>query len=307
MDVYGALSSVDGIEVARDADLASMTTYRVGGSARLLARADSVRALAEALSVLDGCGMPWFVLGGGSNLLVADEGYDGCVLTLGPSLSGVEVRGTTVVAGGGARLSSVVAATRSHGLAGLEYCAGIPGTLGGAVRMDAGSRTEWIGRRIASLQVVDAAGARTVAGSEVAWGYRSSSLPASSVVASATLSLEASSAEAVGGEVARRMARRRATQPLGKPSCGSFFRNPEGLSVGRLIEECGCKGYAVGDARVSDVHANFIVNEGHARAVDVLAVGQHVHDVVLERTGVDLVPEVRIVGFPDGGIVRGGR
>lgn len=304
---YEALSSVRDVEVARDVSLADRTTYHVGGPARLYVRVDSRPALVEVLDVLERYEAPWLVLGGGSNLLVADDGFEGCVVTLGRPFSFVDVRDNAIVAGGATRLASVVAVARHAGLSGIEYCAGIPGTLGGAVRMDAGSRTEWIGQRITSVEVATARGMRTLRGDEVVWSYRHSSVAEDAVIVSARLSLERSSAEAVSEEVSRRLSRRRATQPLGQPSCGSFFQNSEGLSVGRLIEKCGCKGYAVGDARVSDVHANFIVNGGHAHAADVLAVAQHVHDVVYAIRGVDLVPEVRLVGFPPVGIARGSR
>ena len=302
MSVYNAYMKLHGAidaEVLRDARLSRRTTYRVGGPAALLVTCNTYRALVRCLEVLADEDVPWVVLGKGSNVLASDDGYAGCVVVLGREFQRSAVEGTRVTAGAGVALSKLVNDMLSRELSGLEGCVGIPGTLGGALRMNAGTRLEWIGSLVRDLVVLrEHEGLVRLSASDVAWGYRSTSIPESDIVLEATLELTPGHKAEMSANMERRLMRRRVTQPLGSPSCGSVFKNPDdGRAVGRLIEECGLKGYRVGGAAVSHVHANFIVNEGDATASDVLAVMRHVRDTVGEAYGIDLQPEVRLLGF----------
>ena len=298
-NAYMALSGAVNAEVLRDECMSRRTTWRIGGPAALLVRADDLPALKRTISVLAREGVDWVVLGKGSNVLVSDEGYDGCVIVLGSGFSRVmpDAGAATISTGAGALLSKVVSEARKRGLSGLECCAGVPGTLGGAVSMNAGTRDEWIGRSVRDLVTLTPDGSlRRYGGADVEWGYRYTSLPSDEVVLEATLSLTRSDPTLIAADMERRISRRRRTQPMGKPSCGSVFRNPPGQSVGRLLDECGLKGYSVGGAQVSEVHANFIVNNGGATASDVVAVMRHMFNRVREVHGIELAPEVKLLG-----------
>ena len=300
-NAYLALSGAVDAGITRGERLAHRTSYRIGGPAAMLAVCHTPNALARVIEVLGGQGVEWVLLGKGSNMLVADEGFDGCVVVLGRDFSRIEVSrdDATITAGAAVPLSRVVQEAMRNSLSGLEFACGIPGTLGGAVSMDAGTRREWIGHRIGSLVVLrPGEGLRRLYGSDVEWGYRWSGLGPTDIVLEATLVFEPGEKDAIAAEMERLLARRRATQPMGKPSCGSVFRNPVGpKGAAKLIDECGLKGFAVGGAQVSPVHANFIVNNGRATAADVLAVMRTMHDRVREASGVDLQPEVKFLGF----------
>ena len=300
-NAYLALSGAVDADITRGERLAHRTSYRIGGPAAMLAVCHTPEALARVIEVLGGQGVEWVLLGTGSNMLVADEGFDGCVVVLGRDFSRIEVSrdDATITAGAAVPLSRVVQEAMRNSLSGLEFACGIPGTLGGAVSMDAGTRREWIGHRIGSLVVLrPGEGLRRLYGSDVEWGYRWSGLGPTDIVLEATLVLEPGEKDVIAAEMERLLARRRATQPMGKPSCGSVFRNPVGpKGAAKLIDECGLKGYAVGGAQVSPVHANFIVNNGRATAADVLAVMRTMHNRVREASGVDLQPEVKFLGF----------
>lgn len=298
-NAYMALSGAVDAEVLRGERLSRRTTLRVGGPASLFVTAHDYAALRRTIEVLDRERVEWVVLGRGSNVLASDEGFDGCVVKLGREFSRVSVgEGGLVSAGAGAPLSSLVSQTLKEGLSGLECCVGIPGSVGGAVSMDAGSRHEWIGSRVSDVVTLrPGVGLRRYEGSEVEWGYRWCSLPAGEVILEASLRLDPSTREEVSAEMERRLASRRSMQPMGQPSCGSVFKNPGTRSAGALIDSCGLKGYAVGGARVSDLHANFIVNTGGATATDVARVMAHLRECVVQRHGIELEPEVKCLGF----------
>lgn len=294
-DLSGA---IDG-EVVRDEPLARRTSYRIGGPAALSVTADTYAALLRTIEVLERERVSWVVLGRGTNVLVSDRGYRGCVVRLGKEFSRVShEEGGQVSAGAAVRLPGLVRECQRRGLSGLEFCVGIPGTVGGAVSMDAGTRHEWIGRRVSSVVTLRPGhGLRRLSGDEVEWGYRSCSIPAGEIILEATFTLARSDPRLVAQEMDARLSRRAQRQPLGKPSCGSVFKSPPDHVAGQLIEGCGLKGYAVGGAQVSDLHANFVVNNGGATAGDVVAVMHKMHDEVLSRYGIDLVPEVKYLGF----------
>ncbi|MBQ6491491.1 MAG: UDP-N-acetylmuramate dehydrogenase [Atopobiaceae bacterium] len=300
-NAYMALSGAIDADVIRDERLSRRTTYRIGGPAALVVRCNDHRSLVRTIDVLAHEQVKWVVMGKGSNVLVSDDGYDGCVILLGRDFSRVsfspEEEGVVTV-GAGVVLAKLVADSMSRGLAGLECCAGIPGTVGGAIAMDAGTRNDWIGPRVRDVVALrPGAGLVRHDGRDIMWGYRSTSIPEGDIILEVTLGLTPSTRDAVGATVEKLMARRRRTQPMGRPSCGSVFRNPQGASVGALLDECGLKGYAVGGAQVSNVHANFVVNNGNATAADVMAVISHMHETVLSECGIDLEPEVKFLGF----------
>lgn len=303
MSVYNAYMTLSGAvdaDVRRDERLSLRTSYRIGGPAALLVAVHSYAALVKTVEVLHAEHVDWVIVGKGSNLLVSDAGYSGCVIVLDGEFSRIEVYrdDALITAGAGALLSRTVQAAQKAGLSGLECCVGVPGTVGGAVSMDAGSRREWIGRRVRDLVAyIPGQGMRRFGSSEVEWGYRTTSLPTNAIILEATFLLLPADPAAIAQDMEARLRRRRGSQPLGRPSCGSVFRNPPDHSVGQMVEALGLKGYAVGGAMVSQEHGNFIVNRGGASAADVVAVMRRIHDDVLARFGVDLTPEVKLLGF----------
>ncbi len=280
--------------------MARHTTYRIGGPARFFVRVGSVGALTRLIAVCEEEGVPWVAVGRGSNLLVADEGYPGVVVSLGRDFRTLRVdeEAGRFYAGAGVMLSAVVQEAFRRSLAGLEFAVGTPGTVGGAIAMNAGSRDEWIGSRVVSVTTL-APGRGLVrrAGDEVAWGYRSSSLPADEVVVECELAAEKADPFYIRGKMEANLAKRKKTQPMSEPSCGSVFRNPEGGSAAALIEGLGLKGARLGGAQVSQAHANFIVNTGEATARDVRDLIALIQGKVEEAHGVKLAPEVRFLGF----------
>ena len=277
------------------------TTYRIGGPARYYIQADTLPSLTRVTEALRAWGVPWVALGKGSNLLVSDEGFDGAVVTLGRGFSACcyNEDAATFSVGSACRLSHVVREAFSHGRAGFEFAVGTPGTVGGALRMNAGTSREYIGSRVCTVTTLrPGTGLRRYNASDIAWGYRETSLPYDEIVLECELSTNEGNREEIRMRMERSLSRRRTTQPLALPSCGSVFRNPERESVGRLIENVGLKGASCGGAQISELHANFIVNRGGARAVEVLALIHAVQNAVAERYGIELVPEVRFLGFP---------
>ena len=281
-------------EVARaDVTLAPYTWLKVGGPAQYLVEPRSEQELADFVRFAGEGDMPVRVLGGGSNLLVGDEGVPGAVLKLShDGFRQVDVDGTLVTAGAGALLSHVVSQSVAAGLAGLEMLVGIPGTVGGAIKGNAGSRSGEIGEVVESVDVLTAAGERfTRTEDELSFEYRSSSVN-ELVVLGASFRLR----EEPAGDIAARMKQqwitRKAEQPYGYQSAGCIFKNPRGLSAGKLLDEAGLKGTRVGGAEVSDRHANFIVTEDGAKASDVRQLIELMAARVKDAHGVELETEV---------------
>lgn len=300
-NAYLALSGAVDADITQHERLAHRTSYRIGGPARMLAVCHTPAALARVISVLTAQDVEWALIGKGSNLLVADEGFDGCVIVLGREFLRVEVcaADATLTAGAAVPLSKLVSTAMKASLSGLEFACGIPGTFGGAISMDAGTQREWIGPALISLVTyIPGQGLCRHQGSDVEWGYRWSSLASNEIILEATLALKPGERSAISADMETRLARRRVTQPLGKPCCGSVFRNPVGpKGAAQLLEECGMKGSSVGGAQVSTTHANFVVNNGMATAADVITLMRMMHDTVKEASGVDLQPEVKFLGF----------
>jgi UDP-N-acetylmuramate dehydrogenase len=301
-----AAADLLGPAARRDAPLGPLTTYRVGGPAALLVEADDVAGLAAVAGAVAASDLPTLVVGRGSNLLVADEGFPGIAVVLGPSFAGVEVEGTTVRAGGAASLPVVARRTAKAGLTGFEWAVGVPGSVGGAVRMNAGGHGSDMAASLRTIRVVDLANGEdgavpaTLAATDLDLGYRRSAVRATQVVVEAELALAPGDAEQAEAEIAAIVRWRRENQP-GGTNAGSVFTNPEGDSAGRLVDAAGAKGLRVGTAAVSDKHANFIQADAGGRAADVLALMREVADRVEASSGVRLHPETRLVGltWPD--------
>lgn len=288
--------ALDG-EVRIGEPMARHTTFRIGGPAALYAVLDTLHDVSAATAILEQEEVPWTIVGKGSNLLVADAGYAGAVLVLGREFKRHIVEGTTLRAGAGVVLAHLVQDAFSRGIAGLAWAVGIPGTLGGALAMNAGTRDGWIGQVVETVTLyTPGEGLRLIHGREVAWEYRRSGLAGRGIILEATLALREGDPAWIRAEMERNLKSRKSSQPIGVASAGSVFVNPEHDSAGRLIEGAGLKGVHVGGARVSDVHANFIVNDGNATASDVLGLIRIVQTSVRERSGVDLRPEIRFLG-----------
>jgi UDP-N-acetylmuramate dehydrogenase len=277
--------------------MSAHTTYRIGGPAALFVVCDTISDLSATVDILQEEEVEWTVLGKGSNVLVADEGYDGAVIVLGSQFKNRTVDGSHVRAGAGSVLAVIVQEAFRRGMTGMEFAVGIPGTLGGALAMNAGSREAWIGGIVESVTLlVPGEGLVALGGSEIRWEYRRTDLPKRGVIVEASLRLGPGDIQQIRRVMEANLRRRRRSQPLGVPNAGSVFVNPEGDSAGRLIEELGLKGYSIGGATVSEVHANFIVNSGDATASDVVALIGHIRSAVEDGYGIELRPEVRFLG-----------
>jgi UDP-N-acetylenolpyruvoylglucosamine reductase len=283
--------------VEENVALARYTTIGTGGPARWFGRPGTIDELHELLSWAGERGVGVEVLGLGSNVLVHDGGVDAMVLKLSGELAAAHVEGETLVMGGGAPNAVGLHRARAAGLGGFEFASAIPGTAGGGVRMNAGAYgREWRDVLIDAV-VVDAAGARTVGVDELGLLYRHSNLAPGQVVAGVRFRLEPSSPEAVKEKAAGLLAQRKVTQPTNKRTFGSVFKNPDdGPGAGRMIEECGLKGWGSGGAIVSPRHANFIENAGAATTADCVAVIAEARRRVHERFGVELQHEVQFLG-----------
>lgn len=289
--------------VAEDVPLAPRTTLRVGGPATVLVTAESGADLAAVARVCAAQSAPWLVVGRGSNLLVADAGWLGVAVQLGGAFRGVAIDGEHVEAGAAEPMPGVATKVARAGLAGLAFGIAIPGTVGGAVRMNAGAHGGELADVLVDVDVVrlglEGAEERLTA-ADLAMRYRHTALPADAVVVRARLRLRRAPAPEVEAAMAEMRRWRREHQPLSEPSCGSVFRNPPGDSAGRLVDSAGMKDHRVGGARVSPVHANFITVSEGGTAADVHRVIRDVQAAVRRVHGVELVPEVVLAGFGEG-------
>jgi UDP-N-acetylmuramate dehydrogenase len=268
----------------------------VGGPADALVTVRSEDELAGVLALADRHGTPTTVLGNGSNVLVSDAGIEGVVLRLAGDLTASEASGGVLTVGAGLRLAVLLHRAEKASWGGLACLAGIPGTVGGAVRMNAGTSLGEIGDILVDVRAVDARGHRHVlTRDDLAPVYRHTQLSEGTVLTQARLRIREGDADSVA-EVRTFLDRRKATQPLDQPSCGSTFTNPPGDHAGRLIDAAGLKGHRIGGAEVSVKHANFVLNTGGATAVDIRGLIDHVRAEVHTRFGVELTPEVVFLG-----------
>ena len=277
---------------------------RTGGHGDFFARPESAEQLAELLAWATDDGIEVGVVGSGSNLLIADEGFRGLVLKLDGSLATIEQDGERLLCGGGARLPQAAAFAARAGLTGLEFGVNIPGTVGGAVKMNANAYGGDLARVLEWVEVTTPTGTDRRAPAELGFSYRRSNLAADEIVARASFALGPAEPDAVKATLAEMRSARRAAQPSGIKTFGSTFKNPddpraEGRSAGVLLDEAGCRGLTVGGARFSEKHANFVENMGEATTADVIALMAEGRRRVRERFGVELEPEVQFLGEVD--------
>lgn len=285
----------------REFPLARLSTVRTGGSADYFARAGSQDELIELLAWARAAGEPVDVVGSGSNLLIADQGVPGLVIKLDRQLAEIVLDGRQINCGGGARMPALAARAARAGLSGIEFAVNIPGSVGGAVRMNANAYGGDLSSVLEWVEIATAAGIERRTPPQLAFGYRRSGLRAGEIVARASLKLAPSDPQTVRATLAEMRERRHEAQPQGIKTFGSTFKNPDdpraqGLSAGQLLAQAGCGGLAVGSARFAPKHANFIENTGSATTADIVALMAEGRRCVLERCGVELEPEVQTLG-----------
>ncbi len=287
--------------VQPDFPLARLTTVRTGGPAQWFARPSGEQELLELLAWVGEEGLAVGTIGSGSNLLVADDGFRGLAIKLDGDLATIERDGERILCGGGARLPSASAKAAGWGLSGLEFGVNIPGSVGGAVRMNANAYGGQLAKALEWVEIASAAGLHCRSPEQLGFAYRSSSLEAGEVVSRASFRLRSGDPAAIRATLAEMRERRREAQPSGVKTFGSTFKNPEderaqGRSAGALLEAAGCRGLRHGDARFSEKHANFVENCGDATTTDVLELMSEGRRRVHERFGVELEPEVQVLG-----------
>ena len=274
------------------------TTFRIGGPADYYLCPHSTKELQAILQICRQEELPFFILGNGSNLLVSDQGYRGAVIQLWKNMSEIERKGTRICAQAGALLSKIAAAAFEDGLTGMEFAAGIPGTLGGAVVMNAGAYGGETKDILKEVRVMDQEGTiLTLSAEELELGYRTSIVKKKGyIVLSANLELAPGNREEIKAKMEDLKERRVSKQPLELPSAGSTFKRPEGYFAGKLIMDAGLRGFTVGGAQVSEKHCGFVVNKGDATAEDVVTLIREVQRQVKDRFGVELETEVKFLG-----------
>jgi len=297
-DALRAAAALLGDRARADVAIGPMTTYRVGGPAALFVRVEDESDLAALAAAVRATGVATLAVGRGSNLLVADRGFDGVAFTLGDAFAEITHQGPLVTAGAAASLPVVARRTVSWGLTGFEWAVGVPGSIGGAVRMNAGGHGADMAASLARVRVVDLTAGEDgiVPASALDLRYRGSSIGAASLVVWAELALAPGDRAAGEAEISEIVQWRRANQPGGQ-NAGSVFTSPPGDSAGRVVDAAGCKGLRHGTAEVSAKHANFIQADEGGSADDVWALMGEVRARVHARTGIDLVPETCLVGF----------
>ena len=285
-------------KVLEQEPLARHTTFRIGGPADYFVELGSIEQIRAAIQVCREENLPWFVLGRGSNLLVSDKGYRGVILSIYKDFQKTEIQGETVTVQAGVLLTTLSGKVLDASLTGLEFASGIPGTIGGAVVMNAGAYGGEMKDIVRKVTVLDQDGeVRTLTCGEMQFGYRTSLAKKKGyIVLGAELTLKQGEKEKIRGEMQALKAKRIEKQPLEFPSAGSTFKRPEGYFAGKLIMDAGLRGAAVGGAQVSEKHCGFVVNTGNATAADVRELMRQVQGKVQEQFGVHLEPEVRFLG-----------
>lgn len=292
---------VPGENILLQEPMAGHTTFRIGGPADCFVQLESEEQLKKVQKYLYLVGVPFFILGNGSNLLVKDEGYRGVILQIGKKMSRISVQGCRIAAQAGATMGQAAHAALEHGLTGLEFASGIPGTVGGGVVMNAGAYGGEMSQVVTEVTLVNSEGETLkLDNSTMEFGYRTSIIKHSSfTVTEVAFSLERGDKESIKTRMEELAARRKEKQPLEYPSAGSTFKRPEGQFAGRLIMEAGFRGFQIGGARVSDKHCGFIINTGEATAEDVRQIIAEIQRQVKDRFHVALETEVVFLGWED--------
>ena len=288
-----------GISVEENVPMAQHTSFRAGGNAAMMVTPADAEELKTVLAVIEEAGCPHMVLGNGSNILVKDSGYDGVIVKIGEGFDYVRQEGQTLICGSGTLMSVVAKASVAGSLTGFEFASGIPGTVGGAVFMNAGAYDGEIAEILKRAKIVSKDGRREfyMTAEELQMGYRHTVLhETQDVVTEVELELEKGSADEIKRKIADFTERRNSKQPVNFPSAGSFFKRPTGYFAGKLIQDAGLKGLTVGGAQVSELHSGFIINRGGATATDILQLMEIVQARVFDEFGVKLETEVRIIG-----------
>lgn len=302
MDIDAVLKKltqkIDGGRIKENEPMKNHTSFRVGGAARVLILPESKQEILYALNCCREHGVHFFIMGKGSNLIVRDSGYNGVIIKLGDHYNRIAVNEENIIADAGALLSMIASAASENCLEGIEFASGIPGTLGGAVAMNAGAYGGEMSHIVKKAEVIDQDGRIIeIYNKDMNFGYRRSIIQEKCyVVLEAELALKKGDGYKIKGKIKELTARRNEKQPVNFPSAGSIFKRPEGFFAGRLIEEAGLKGLALGGARVSPLHAGFIVNEGNATAADILGLIDIIREIVLDKSGVLLETEVKVIG-----------
>ena len=278
--------------------MASHTTFRIGGPADYFVMPETVEELREVLTLCKEENVPYFILGNGSNLLVGDKGFRGVVIQLYKNFDGLEIEGTKVTAKSGAMLIRVAKEAGKAGLTGLEFASGIPGTIGGAMVMNAGAYGGEMKDVVRAVTVLTKDGEiKTLTGEEMNFRYRGSVVEDKGyIVLEAVMELTEGNLEEILGRMDELSIQRRTKQPIEYPSAGSTFKRPEGYFAGKLIQDAGLRGYQVGGAQVSEKHCGFVINAGSATAADVMQLMQDVSEKVCAQFGVTMEPEVKRIG-----------
>lgn len=297
--VYEYIVSVtDQSRCLLDEPMKKHSTFRVGGEADLLVKIASSSELSTVIKYLNQIQLPYFIKGNGSNILVSDKGYRGVILEISDMMNDISVDGTTITAKAGALMSSIAHVALEHGLGGMEFAAGIPGTIGGGVTMNAGAYDGELKDIVTSVKVLTSEGDEVTLSREMMnFGYRTSVIKNRPfVVTEVSISLSNKDRSEIKDRMDELGALRRSKQPLEFPSGGSTFKRPEGYYAGKLIMDTGLRGYSIGGAQVSEKHCGFVINKGNAKAADIYELIEEVSEKVYAKFGVKLETEIIILG-----------
>ena len=298
-DILGKLQDIVGSDnIVSDEPMRKHTTFRIGGNADIFVRPESKEQIAEILRLCRKQDVPYFILGNGSNLLVGDRGFRGVVINIMDNMNDIKVDGGIIKAQAGAMLIKVSRAARDNSLTGLEFASGIPGTIGGAIYMNAGAYGGEMKDVVTQVTAIDAEGEIYTFGTdELEFSYRHSVIQQRDlIVLDVTMKLAAGDQKIIDDRMSELAVARRTKQPLEYPSAGSTFKRPEGYFAGKLIMDAGLRGYQVGGAQVSEKHCGFVINKGDATAADICQLMRDVSDKVQAQFGVVLEPEVKMIG-----------
>ena len=297
MDIKEELGKITG-NVKFSEPMKNHTTFRIGGPADIFAEPESAEEIKKLISFFRREGIEWYVIGNGSNILVPDKGIKGAIIKLGPKMANVVINGNEMTAEAGALMPRIASGALSAELSGFENMSGIPGSLGGAVYMNAGAYGSEMADIVGEVTYITPGGEiKKAYPGELGFGYRKSIFTSTDDI---ILSAKLIFSEGKKAEIAERMRavseKRNEKQPLNYPSAGSFFKRPEGYFAGKLIEDCGLKGYSSGGAKISEKHAGFVINHNNATASDIAGLMRHVQKTVSDKFGVWLMPEVKLIG-----------
>ena len=288
-----------------DEPLKKYTTYGIGGPAELMIFPKNKRDLINTIKIINDNKMELTILGSGSNILVSDNGIKGAVISLKKTLKNVEVSGNNLYAECGARLGKIVRLAVKNNLIGLENLNGVPGTLGGALIMNAGAWGGEISENLVCVELINSKNEiKKISKNDINFSYRKSSFDKNDILLSADFNLKKAKEDIISENFVKAQTGRKNSQPLNKRSAGSLFKNPKNNSAGKLIDDAGLKGYSIGDAKISEKHANFFINDGKASSNDMLKLIKKAHDTVKEQFSIKLELEVKLMGFEENEIER---